>query len=362
MTLLFLIPHIAYCGAERVLSLLVNELSARNHNIYILTDPNKITYPIDNRVTIIDAYACEQYRMRPLHKMSKLKRGWKALRYNLNQINPDYVISFMEMFIWQCLYFRHRYRIIISDHTSMTRNVSIRKGIERHILPRFFYKYVVLTQSDKDYFKGKLKNIEVIGNPLTFEPISKEEYMNLFPRRGNLLAVGSLDRWYVKGFDLLLKSFSLVVRQYPTVGLDIVGAGSSDNVRLLKGLAQQYGVSGNVRFLGFSTSVDVLMQKYQVLVVSSRVEGFGMAITEAMSNGLPVVSFSLSGPKEIICSGKNGLLVDANDYVQLANSVVRLMLDKQSRFSMGLEALDSVARFSLKNIVNKWEQLFNEGL
>ena len=96
-----------------------------------------------------------------------------------------------------------------------------------------------------------------------------------------------------------------------------------------------------------------------IFVLSSRYEGFGMVITEAMSCGVPPVSFTCPcGPRDIIDDGKNGLLVENGNIEMLAEKICYLIENDEIRRKMGQQARIDVERFKIEQIVEQWKQLF----
>jgi len=96
-----------------------------------------------------------------------------------------------------------------------------------------------------------------------------------------------------------------------------------------------------------------------VFALSSRFEGFGMVLLEAMSHGLPVVSFDCPwGPRAIIDNGKDGILVENGNVQQLADGVIRLIRDKEQRESLARSAREKARQYDISIIDQQWEQLF----
>ena len=97
-----------------------------------------------------------------------------------------------------------------------------------------------------------------------------------------------------------------------------------------------------------------------IFAVSSRFEGLSMAMLEAMSCGLPVVSFACPcGPRDVITDGENGILVPKEDYEQLACGLLRLIQLPDLLRGMGKNAKERAADFKIEMLAGKWVQLFN---
>jgi glycosyltransferase involved in cell wall biosynthesis len=159
-----------------------------------------------------------------------------------------------------------------------------------------------------------------------------------------------------KGFDLLIAAFAQVVEQAPDWRLVIHGGGAErDRLRELifaHGIHEHVGLPGPTRTLGEE------LAKASLFALSSRFEGFGMVIVEAMSKGLPVVSFDCPrGPAEIITPGRDGLLVAAEDVDALAAALLELIGDEERRRAMANRALETARRYSLDAVGREWDAL-----
>ena len=110
--------------------------------------------------------------------------------------------------------------------------------------------------------------------------------------------------------------------------------------------------------------VEDVVKVYQdcsIFVLSSRFEGFGMVLVEAMACGLPVVSFDCpAGPDEIITDGVDGLLVPSGDVHALAEKLMALMSDESLRIRLGQQTLLTAQRYDMATLAGQWKALFEK--
>jgi glycosyltransferase involved in cell wall biosynthesis len=159
-----------------------------------------------------------------------------------------------------------------------------------------------------------------------------------------------------KGFDLLLDAFALAARDRPRWRLEIHGAGPERAA--LERRAAEPDLRGRAHLPGPANPLGTALARASLFVLSSRFEGFGMVIVEAMGCGLPVVSFDCPrGPAEIITPGRDGLLVAAQDVPALADALGRLMDDEALRRTMGEAARETAAAYRPAAIGARWDGL-----
>ena len=172
-----------------------------------------------------------------------------------------------------------------------------------------------------------------------------------------VVAAGRLTRQ--KGFDLLIEAFAQVHEWHPEWQLHIFGHG-----RLRPKLTAQIeerGLDGVVRLRGLTRSLDAELSRASIFVLSSRKEGLPMVLLEAMSTGLPAVSFDCpTGPAEVVEHGVNGLLVPAQDVAGLAAALSRLIENRSEREEMGRAARATAARYEMPAIADQWKDLFTD--
>ena len=212
-------------------------------------------------------------------------------------------------------------------------------------------KLVVLTKEDCLAWP-ELKNICVIPDPLPFTP---SHVSPLTEKR--VIAVARYS--HEKGIDLLLQAWADVEKQCADWRLDVFGEGDTVSYeQLIDELAID---RSRCKLNGCTNEIEHEYQKSSVAVCSSRFEGFGLAIVEAMACGLPVVSFNCPwGPQEIITNGENGLLVENGNIIKMADAINILIRNKKYREQIGKKSVVSVQQYNRSQIVQKWNDLFKK--
>lgn len=210
-------------------------------------------------------------------------------------------------------------------------------------------KFVVLTEEDAGYW-DMLSNKSVIPNPLTNYPTQQADWNNKV-----VISVGRYD--FQKGFDMLIEAWVQVASKHPDWQLRIFGPG--DNM-LYQLQADNLGLKGVVHCMGVSDRVYDEMAKASFYVLSSRYEGFGLVLIEAMAVGLPCVAFACpAGPKDIVSDHQDGLLVERNNVRKLADAIIYLIEHDEVRQRYAAQAIINSRRYNLDNIMKMWMSLFD---
>jgi glycosyltransferase involved in cell wall biosynthesis len=162
-----------------------------------------------------------------------------------------------------------------------------------------------------------------------------------------------------KGFDRLLPVWAKVAREHPHWELRIWGGGKG--IGKLRRQAEELGIADSARVMGFTNKLHEEFSDSSLYVMSSRKEGFPMVLLEAMSVGLPVVSYDCpTGPRDIIREGVDGYVVPDGDGDALATALSRLMEDPELRKAFGAAAVEGAARYDIATIAGRWEELLAE--
>ena len=201
---------------------------------------------------------------------------------------------------------------------------------------------IVLCQYDAQQYSFPTK---VIYNPLTLIPGNVSHGTSK-----KFLAVGRFSLQH-KGFDLLIQAFHLFAENNKEWTLDIVGEGVEEEI--YRKLITEYGLENRITIHPFTNYIQSYYSNAQVYVLSSRWEGFGLVLVEAMAHGLPIVSSDLPTSLEIM--GDFGLYFKNGNVEELAQRLeeaTHLDWEKKSK-----EALDIAKRFNLDAIIKQWKQI-----
>ncbi len=163
-----------------------------------------------------------------------------------------------------------------------------------------------------------------------------------------------------KGHQYLLEAAQLVLNQCPDVTFVIVGREKEKvDLERLQELAQRLEIQDRVIFTGFRRDVFQVMSTFDIFVLPSLWEGFGIVLLEAMALGKPVIGTDVDGIPEIIADGLNGFLVEPRNSQQLANRILRLLHDETLRNRMGQNGMQKVRlRFSIERTVKEMEKVY----
>ena len=297
--------------------------------------------------------------------LQKQRQFKKLLTAELMRIRPDFTISMLRREINFLTGIRDGSKKIGELHVNRANYRNFEQN-ESNVLKKLFAKLwmdslvrklkkldrlVVLTEKSKVSWP-ELSNVVVIPDPLPFQVEVKSD---LHAKR--IISIGRYA--YQKGYDMLLRAWAEIEKKYPDWQLAIYGMGNQDSLR---NQIRDMGIEEDRCLL--NGPVNDVIKEYQnssVFVLSSRFEGFGLVIIEAMSCGVPVVAFNCPmGPDEIISDGEDGFLVPVGDVHALAEKLQTLMQNQELRMKFSETAYRNSARYRIDKISNQWIQLFTQ--
>jgi len=196
--------------------------------------------------------------------------------------------------------------------------------------------------------------IHIIPNPVYVIPDAQERRRKSETAEHTIVAMGRLV--HQKGFDLLLEAFKQCSSRFPHWSLAILGEGHERSA--LESLVTRLELHWRVRFAGLVENPPAVLRGADLFVMSSRFEGFPLALIEAMACGLPVISTDCpTGPSEIIRNHVDGILVPTGDAMKLADAMERLMAHPEERNGLAARAIGVYERFGIEAIMKLWDKL-----
>lgn len=352
MKICFTVDSMASGGAERVVSILANNLAKRGHDVYILmiSSLEEISfYDLDSVKLICLMKNCKK-------KIRTFKRI-KLLKASIEEIMPDVVISFLPH-VTIYTYFalrRTSIKLICSERNDPSKLDFKYKILLKYIFRRCSGNVFQTEDAKKWYGKNISKNCIRIPNPINPD-ISYQKHSK---RSNTIITVGRLVPQ--KNIYLLIDSFSLFCNNDNNSKYILKIYGNGPLLDDLKEYAVAKCVSKNVMFLGNSKTWFVNDGDAKMFILASNFEGMPNALMEAMASGIPCISTDcpVGGPKELIVDGVNGLLVPVNDANKLLGAMNKI---SNSEFAeeLSLQNKSLASKYSEKTVTDNWLEFIKQ--
>lgn len=378
MKILFLIDKMQnYAGIERIISCKMNYIAVHtSYNVFLTTyeqqsqefpfqlndkisyQPINVPMPLRNKMTLKDWLKAH------IQARSHFKTQFNSL---LNKVQPDIVIctvySFQVLDIIIDVCYKKRIKTIMESHTkgetvTMAHKFKYNSHLyklallwDHHIMKRLRHCscVVTLTKQDVTFWQRYAMRIEVIPNMLTITPKKVLDY-------GSKRVITAGRYMSEKGFDRLLEAWYHIDSKFHDWQLYIFGNGDR---QAYQAIVDKYEMNDRVHLMTATTDISVEFSKSSIYVMSSRYEGFGLVLAEAMICGLPCIAFDCPyGPREIIKDGEDGFLVKDGNIPELTQRIEFLMSKEQLRQVMGQQAIQNIARYQPESIMPQWFQIY----
>jgi glycosyltransferase involved in cell wall biosynthesis len=361
-------------GMEQVLENKVNYfIKSLGYEIHIIMEDQKdlpICYNFNEKVVFHDMAISKLNKkvikgLTFLTNILKLRRLYSKL---LSDIKPDVVIVCERGYLDFVIPFINKEIPKIREFHFAKEAVKVHAGLMKpfskkliHLLRysllfKMFSKYeylVLLTNRDKINGKYDTK-IEVIPNMLELGLPAR--ISNLKSTR--VISVGSMHDTR-KAFDVQIRLWKDIVKIHPDWILDIYGDGVEKNN--LQKLIDELNLSSNVILHGNSNTMEKNYLNASIFLFTSKAEGLPMVLIEAISYGIPCISYDCpTGPSDIITNKEDGFLIEENNVTALKEKLLFLIENEKNRLIMGKAARSNAERFTLINVSKLWVSLFNK--
>lgn len=350
-------------GAQRTMVNIINNLDKSKYEVVLVlgTQKNNVYIDLINKDIRVE-YLSKPKLRKCIFKLAAIIRAENPSLIFTTLNNNNIILSISKLISCK------KIPIVVRETNNRTQSKNV--SVMNRIMTYFAYncaakKIVALSEGVKidliDNFKINPEKIVVIYNPVEVDEIKKMaeekvEEINVSSKEKILIAAGRLAEQ--KDYPTMLRAFSQVLESQEA-RLIILGRGPLESN--LKELCKELGIIKKVNFLGFKSNPYKYISKADIFLLSSRWEGFGHVIVEAMACGVPVIATDCkSGPAEIIKSNQYGVLVPVGDVEILAEKTIEALKDdilRQSFIDLGYKRAHD---FRASEITNQYARLFDE--
>ena len=365
-------------GIERVFVEKMNYLAeVYNYDVFLITSSQgEHPYPftLSPQITHFDINV-------PLHNQYKYKyftRLWKKilleqtfekrLQLRIKEINPDIIVGTSNFKPDVICQLKCNAKKIIESHCARS-YTGVNDGVNRNRLMQWLHELqikrvykliehkcdivVTLTQNDFTEWR-RAKKVQIIPN-MTQVVTSNN---GIKKKSNHVISIGRMS--YQKGFDRLISAWEIVKQKHANWSLDIYGDNGTLKFDLEKQI-KELRLANEIAIHGPTNEITRKYQETEFYVMSSRYEGWGLVLVEAMTCGIPCVSFDCPhGPSDIIKNGVNGILVKNGDIQGLADAICWMIEHEEERKRMGIAAKETSKKYAPEVIMKQWNELFKE--
>lgn len=343
-------------GIERVVANLSNKL-VNEYDITILTkDMESSFYDLDSRINFESLNNPLTLNMNSrISRIVKIvintfRTIFKLKKY-LNTVNADYIYTTNPVNSFEVLTCRNRAKLVISEHGSIFGYNKIYQELKKYIYPKA-YRIAVPTTLDTELYKIEGYNSVYIPHLTTFNGTNLSE-----EKERIVLNVGRLTK--DKQQYQLLNIWNRVLEENELKNWKLIIIGTGEEKNRLIDYIEKNALWGNVELIDPVQNIEDYFSKSSIFAFTSRFEGFGMVLLEAMSFGIPCISYNCpSGPRDIIANEINGFLIEPNFEDEYVEKLKLLMKSSSIRKKMGVKAVEEVQNWNNEKIMELWRAIF----
>jgi glycosyltransferase involved in cell wall biosynthesis len=361
----FVLPSLNGGGAERAAVHILNHLAADRweRSMFLFSRTGPYLDELDPSIALASASGSGRWAQ------------WQSLRAYIRRTKPQVVVSFLSYFsvLTAVRAAAVGARVVFNQQTPMSAfledgDYPWRRGWRRAVFNQatrtgYAAADLIVTTSKGvaddlvETFGVRRENIAVVPNPVDVEAVTRAAAQPIDPQyqsawtRPVIVAAGRLAE--AKNYPLLIDAIAELRKQID-VRLFILGTGELEPA--IRERIRQRGLDASIILCGFQKNPWKYIGKADVFALSSRYEGFGNVLIEAMACGVPVVATKSAGTTEIVRHDVDGLLVDTHDPSSLSRALATLIADPKVRERMSAAAVQGAERFALPRIARLYDE------
>ena len=351
-------------GIEKALSQKATYLAdVSSDEVYIVTYNQRHNQPIyhfSEKIRMIDMeinYEIGSSYFHPVN-LKKIPKHRSVLKNVLQNIQPDVVISCsfgpdfyfipsLDKHIPKIKEF-HSSRYFYNINSCSAKDKLLKKLTTE--TERKYHQLVVLNESELKFYENK--QIAIVPNPAEIS----EKKATLSSKK--IMAAGRISP--VKNFMDLIEAFASVTKDFPNWELHFFGEDYGGTQEQLEQKITTYDLQNQIKFLGGSPNLKKEMQNYSIYGMTSETECFPMVLLEALSVGVPIISYDCpTGPKHILTNNEDSFLVPYKNLDIFVKKLKELMQNENLRQVLGDKGQENVQRFSIDKVMQQWKDLFS---
>ena len=343
-------------GIERVVSKHI-AFFTKKHDVTLMTKDTKDSfYDLPQNIEIsslkidssMNMNSKVQRILQTIKQLVKTRKKLKVYKNNYDLFYVTHIRNLLELYLAGV----DMKKVIVTEHGSYYGYNNVYKKLKQWLYPKC--KYVVSpTSMDYEIYKSQNCNAFYIPNPLSF---FDERFSDL--EQKTVINIGRLTS--DKRQDLLLNIWKKITVNHQDWKLKLVGKGELKE-QLIQ-IIKEYNLQKSVEIIDPIKNVEDLFLNSSIFAFTSKYEGFGMVLAEAMSYGVPCICFDIpSGPRDIIENHIDGFLIEDNNIENYTSKLELMMTDDKKRKEMGKNAKQNIQRFLDTKIETQWNNLLENG-
>lgn len=368
--------HLNYGGLEKQVSTLINELSKNDNkydieiiSVYKLLDVPFYNLPKNVKIKYLLNYGPNKDNIyKSLKEKNILKlfpeliKGLRIvyLKYSLmkkeiKKLETDIIFSTRIEF---SKFIKRKDTLNISQEHSYINTSKYISKVKKSF--KYIDYLVVMTNKAKNNYESWLNldkyNTKIICIPNMIRKTDEESNYNIDSKQ--IISIGRLHE--VKDFDTLIDVYNLVCKTNSNWKLKIIGDGKER--KNIEKKISEYKLEDRIILTGKLSESEIIenLKDSSIFVLTSKSESFSLVLCEAMSYGIPCVSFDIDvGPREIIEDNKSGFLIKDRNVYEMAEKINQLINNDELRSKFSEESKKISEKFFSNNIITNWEKLFN---